>query len=132
MHERSGSLLSALTRRDRLSTDTAGKSHCATARAVVHRAPAAALFVALVAVLTEHQNINRAIGILSLRNFDPETRTLRKHTAAAAANGNGHAQDDDTIEKNVQGLAQAVLAADEARQAAELVSSLLSLSLTEH
>jgi len=58
------------------------------------------------------------MGILSLRNFDPETRTLRKHAAAA----NGHDQDDDTIEKNVQGLAQTVLAADEARQAAELVS----------
>ena len=72
------------------------------------------------------KNINRAIGILSLRNFDPETRTLRKHAAgagAAAAAANGHDQ-DDTIEKNVQGLAQAVLAADEARQAAELVSVL--------
>lgn len=69
--------------------------------------------------LTEHKS-RRSVGILSLRNFDPETRTLRKHAAAATANG--HDEEDDTIEKNVQGLAQAVLAADEARQAAELVS----------
>jgi hypothetical protein len=50
--------------------------------------------------------------------------------AAAAANGHGHGHgEDDTIEKNVQGLAQAVLAADEARQAAELVSIRVPLSI---
>jgi len=53
------------------------------------------------------------IGILSLRNFDPDTRTLRKHDPTANSQ-------EDTIEKNVQGLAQMVLVADEARQAAEL------------
>jgi len=56
--------------------------------------------------------LSGAIGILSLRNFDPETRTLRKHTAADSQ--------EETLEKNVQGLAQRVLAADEARRAAEL------------
>ena len=93
--------------------DTPGKSH-----STVATSPAPQRCAAL-----DSARINRSIGILSLRNFDPETRTLRKHTAAAIANG--HGEEDDTIEKNVQGLAQAVLAADEARQAAELVSILL-------
>ncbi|KAF9514460.1 hypothetical protein BS47DRAFT_1343021 [Hydnum rufescens UP504] len=46
------------------------------------------------------------------RNFDPETRTLRKH-----------AQDDepeDTVEKQVEGLAEKIIAEDEERRAQEL------------
>lgn len=110
--ERFGSLLSALARRDRPSTDTTGKSQ--------RNPPPCPRSHPRHVVLggTQRRNFNRAIGILSLRNFDPETRTLRKHTAVA--NGHDHGQ-EDTLEKNVEGLAQAVLAADEARQAAELV-----------
>lgn len=49
------------------------------------------------------------------RNFDPETRTLRKRTA----------QDDmeleDTVENKIRGLAEAVLAEDEERREQDLV-----------
>lgn len=55
----------------------------------------------------------RATFRFKQRNFDPETRTLRKH-----------AQDDeteDTVEKQVEGLAEKIIAEDEERRAQELV-----------
>lgn len=49
---------------------------------------------------------------MSQRNFDPDTRTLRRADARA---------NEDTVEKNVDGLAEEILAADKQRQEAELV-----------
>ncbi|KIM28902.1 hypothetical protein M408DRAFT_23546 [Serendipita vermifera MAFF 305830] len=54
---------------------------------------------------------NKAVSLLSQRNFDPETRTLRRADARAI---------EDTVEKNVDGLADEILAADKQRQEAEL------------
>lgn len=54
--------------------------------------------------------------VISTRNFDPETRTLRKRTTA-----DDDAQMEDTVEKNVAGLAEAIVAEDEAKRAEELV-----------
>lgn len=47
------------------------------------------------------------------RNFDPETRTLKKHTKAT--------EEDDTVEKAVDGLAEKIIAEDEERRQQELV-----------
>lgn len=52
--------------------------------------------------------------MLRNRNFDPETRTLRKHTQ------NGRLT-EDTVEKNVEGMAEMIIAEDEERRAQELV-----------
>ncbi|KAH0830659.1 mRNA splicing factor [Lanmaoa asiatica] len=52
-------------------------------------------------------------SLLSNRNFDPETRTLRKHTQ------NGRLT-QDTVEKNVEGMAENIIAEDEQRRAQEL------------
>jgi coiled-coil domain-containing protein 12 len=53
--------------------------------------------------------------IIKSRNFDPESRTLKKRTR----------EDDammlDTVEKNVEGLAQKIILEDEHRRAQELV-----------
>ena len=51
--------------------------------------------------------------ILANRNFDPQTRTLRKHKTAA--------ESEDTIEHNVKGLAEQIIAQDEAKRALDLV-----------
>ena len=53
---------------------------------------------------------------ISRRNFDPETRTLRKRT---------HEDDEelqDTVEKDVEGLAAQIVAEDEQKRAEELAS----------
>ncbi|KAG8217606.1 mRNA splicing factor, partial [Butyriboletus roseoflavus] len=52
-------------------------------------------------------------SVLLSRNFDPETRTLRKHTQ------NGRLT-QDTVERNVEGMAERVIAEDEQRRAQEL------------
>lgn len=51
--------------------------------------------------------------VIKNRNFDPTTRTLRKHDRT---------EDDteDTVEKNVDGLAEEIIAEDEERRAQEL------------
>jgi cwf18 pre-mRNA splicing factor len=54
-----------------------------------------------------------ANDVLSNRNFDPQTRTLRKHQADTEM--------EDTVEKNVQGLAEHILVQDEAKRAQDLV-----------
>ncbi|KAG8904511.1 hypothetical protein FRB99_001644 [Tulasnella sp. 403] len=46
------------------------------------------------------------------RNFDPETRTLKKHVK--------YDELDDTVEKNVEGLAERIIAEDEERRQQEL------------
>ncbi|EIN07197.1 mRNA splicing factor [Punctularia strigosozonata HHB-11173 SS5] len=52
--------------------------------------------------------------LVSHRNYDPATRTLRKHGR------NGDTDIDDTVEKNVQGLAEKIVAEDEERRAQDL------------
>jgi len=53
-----------------------------------------------------------AVSLLSQRNFDPNTRTLRRVDANEI---------DDTVEKNIDGMVQSILEADKQRQDAELV-----------
>ena len=48
------------------------------------------------------------------RNFDPETRTLRKRQA--------NEEIEDTLEQNVKGLAEHIIAEDEAKRAQDLVT----------
>jgi coiled-coil domain-containing protein 12 len=55
--------------------------------------------------------------VLSTRNFDPTTRTLRKR-------GVDDGENEDTVEKAVEGVAERVLTEDEERQAQDLVSDL--------
>lgn len=58
------------------------------------------------------------------RNFDPETRQLRKRE-------NGEAG-DDTVEKAVEGLAEAIIKEDEEKRKEELVSEVgLDLGVVE-
>ncbi|KAF9500547.1 mRNA splicing factor [Pleurotus eryngii] len=52
--------------------------------------------------------------LLKTRNFDPESRTLRKH------NKDDDANMTDTVEKDVSGLVETVIAEDEQRRAQEL------------
>ena len=63
-------------------------------------------------ILTE---ISRDEPVLKNRNFDPVTRTLRKHDRTEDAIM------EDTVEKNVDGLAEKIITEDEERRAQELV-----------
>jgi hypothetical protein len=54
---------------------------------------------------------------ISQRNFDPSTRTLRKYDRSDAMD------EEDTVEKNVAGVAEEVIAAHEETRAQELVGS---------
>lgn len=54
--------------------------------------------------------------ILKQRNFDPETRTLRKFDTTVLP--------EDTIENDVKGLAEKIITEDEERHRQELVSTL--------
>lgn len=47
------------------------------------------------------------------RNFDPETRTLRKHAKAG--------EEEDTVEKQIAGMAELIIAEDEERRKQDLV-----------
>lgn len=60
--------------------------------------------------------MNSAEPTLSTRNFDPATRTLRRRDQEDDEN-------EDTVEKNVAGLAEKILAEDEERRAQELVGT---------
>jgi len=48
---------------------------------------------------------------LKLRSFDPESRTLRKHAPE---------DEEDTVEKNVEGLAEQIIKEDEQKRAEDL------------
>ncbi|KAF5358521.1 hypothetical protein D9756_001364 [Leucocoprinus leucothites] len=48
------------------------------------------------------------------RNFDPESRTIKKHTR------DDDVEMEDTVERNVAGLAERIIQEDKARQAQEL------------
>ncbi|KAH7926650.1 mRNA splicing factor [Leucogyrophana mollusca] len=52
-------------------------------------------------------------AVLLGRNYDPETRTIRKHARNEALL-------EDTVEKNVEGMAQMIISEDEQRRAQEL------------
>ncbi|TFK76222.1 mRNA splicing factor [Pluteus cervinus] len=52
-------------------------------------------------------------SILQPRNFDPASRTLKKHTADDVVM-------QDTVEKEVEGLAEAIIAEDEKQRAQDL------------
>ncbi|KAF4603747.1 hypothetical protein EYR40_000917 [Pleurotus pulmonarius] len=52
--------------------------------------------------------------LLKTRNFDPESRTLRKH------NKDDDVNMTDTVEKDVSGLVETIIAEDEQRRAQEL------------
>lgn len=52
--------------------------------------------------------------LIKNRNFDPETRTLKKHTQEDVVM-------EDTVENQVKGLAEQIIAEDEKRRAQELV-----------
>src|SRR5205807_5199240 len=60
-------------------------------------------------------NVNRvAEPVIKNRNFDPESRTLKKHTANDIVV-------EDTVENQVKGMAVQIIADDERRRAQELV-----------
>ncbi|KAF9077110.1 mRNA splicing factor [Rhodocollybia butyracea] len=62
--------------------------------------------------LKQRKATSNGEGILKNRNFDPESRTLKKRTTEDV--------EMDTVEKNVEGLAQQVIAEDEEKRAEEL------------
>jgi coiled-coil domain-containing protein 12 len=58
--------------------------------------------------------------IIKSRNFDPESRTLKKRATLP-----DDVEMEDTVERDVAGLAENIIAEDEARRAQELVRSSL-------
>lgn len=64
---------------------------------------------------TNLKDFQREDITLSRRNFDPETRTLRKRTFE------DDEEMEDTVEKNVEGLAEQIIVEDEQRKAEDLV-----------
>ena len=54
--------------------------------------------------------------VIKHRTFDPSTRTLKKHT-------NDEDVEMDTVEKNIEGLAEQIIQEDAERRAQDLVSS---------
>jgi len=50
--------------------------------------------------------------VFKLRNYDPQTRTIRKRALGE--------EDEDTVEKAVEGLAERIIAGDEERRAQDL------------
>jgi coiled-coil domain-containing protein 12 len=59
--------------------------------------------------------VEHAEPLIKNRNFDPETRTLKKR---------GNDEDvemEDTVEKNVEGLAEQIIEEDAGKRAQELV-----------
>ena len=60
---------------------------------------------------------HRGEMVISTRNFDPETRTLKKRFRE---------NEEDTVEKAVVGLAEKIVAEEEERRSQDLVRSLTS------
>lgn len=54
------------------------------------------------------------VSVIKNRNFDPTSRTLRKHAKEDV-------DMEDTVEKDVAGMAEKIIAEDEERRAQELV-----------
>ncbi|KDQ60903.1 hypothetical protein JAAARDRAFT_124325 [Jaapia argillacea MUCL 33604] len=55
-----------------------------------------------------------SVPVIGGRNYDPETRTLRKRTLGEDV------EMEDTVEKNIAGLAEQIVAEDEERRAQDL------------
>ncbi|TFY61912.1 hypothetical protein EVJ58_g4218 [Rhodofomes roseus] len=55
-----------------------------------------------------------AEAVIKHRTFDPESRTLKKHTREDEVHM------EDTVEKRVEGMAEAIIAEDEQRRAQDL------------
>lgn len=56
--------------------------------------------------------------MLLSRNYDPETRTLKKHSKNDVLT-------TDTVEKTIEGVAEMIIAEDERQRAQELVCRLI-------
>ena len=72
--------------------------------------------------LLSNNRIENAELLIKNRNFDPKTRTLKKR---------GNDEDvemEDTVEKNVEGLAEQIIEEDTEKRAQELVRTLVALS----
>ena len=68
-------------------------------------------------------NVNRVSEpLIKNRNFDPESRTLKKHTTNDIVV-------EDTVENRVKGMAAQIITDDERRRAQELVRFSNSLNL---
>ncbi|KAI0306414.1 mRNA splicing factor [Multifurca ochricompacta] len=61
---------------------------------------------------TEDAHGDAKVPALANRNFDPQTRTLRKYNADIVM--------EDSVENNIQGLAEQIIAEDEAKRAQDL------------
>ena len=64
--------------------------------------------------------------VVKHRSFDPATRTLKKHT------NDEDVEMDDTVEHQVDGLAEKIIAEDAERRAQDLVCLSASLSARTH
>jgi coiled-coil domain-containing protein 12 len=70
-------------------------------------------------------SFRRSGSIIKNRNFDPESRTIRKRAQASDV------VMEDTVEKEVEGLAEKIIAEDEQTRAQELVNlNFLFVALT--
>lgn len=58
---------------------------------------------------------------LSRRNFNPETRTIRKRDPETG-------EEEHTVEKTVEGMAERIIAEDEKRRVQELVANFPSFT----
>ena len=68
----------------------------------------------------DNNRVENAEPLIKSRNFDPETRTLKKR---------GNDEDvemEDTVEKNVEGLAEQIIKEDTEKRAQELVCVLVA------
>lgn len=68
--------------------------------------------------LHSSEQIQDADPVIKSRNYDPESRTIKKHSR------NDDVEMQDTVEKAVEGLAHKIITEDEERRAQELVSKL--------
>lgn len=69
---------------------------------------------------TDNSRAENAEPLIKSRNFDPETRTLKKR---------GNDEDlemEDTVEKNIEGLAEQIIKEDAEKRAQELVCVLVT------
>jgi len=85
-----------------------------------------ALVVSMLCVMTDSMSwFSEETGPLQLkhRNFDPSTRTVRRHEGVGVETGDDN---EDTVEHAVQGLQERIIAEDEERRAAELVRGTLA------
>ena len=72
-------------------------------------------YVLCISQNVHHQCFSAAESLFKPRNFDPESRTIKKHTR------HDDVEMEDTVEKNVAGLAEQIIQEDKAREAQELV-----------